>query len=253
MQKLANRDKEILNEVIANAKHIIETKTSSKSDKEQATIFLEYSEKYKNRNRVIKSEMTYIKQYIAVYRMTKELQKKQEKEKEKAKSDIGKKRKILNASKFSIGGLFTKDLSKLAYDEKICYEAMLFALAKISGYSEFLAKGWSIEYKGWEDNNGIYIIIGIPKQHKKENGEIINYKDYVFICFFEKNGKLDKSEMHYRSFDYQRLDDKGQAKRTNHTKHSIPQQTANHFLSALGKMGLVEYDPLSSMLIKYNS
>lgn len=248
MKSLSKRDNEILNEVVEYAKSITAMKTSAKNEKELADIFLRFVEHCESIKKEPKKEVSYIKTYIATYRNQKALKKKQNKEIEKTKSEISQKRKMLNSSKFGIGGLFTKDLSKLEYDEKICYEALLFALVSISGYSEFLAKGWSIEYRGLENNNGIHILVKIPKQHKKENGEIQKYRDYVFILFYEKNGKLDKLEMFYRSFDYQRLDDKGQAKKTDHTKHPIPPQVAHYVLSEVAKLGVIEYDPLSKTI-----
>lgn len=244
MQKLANRDKEILNEVIDNAKFIIDTKSSSKSDKEKATLFLEFSEKYKNRNRVIKSEMTYIKQYIAVYRMTKEMQKKQESQKEKAKSDIGKKRKMLNASKFSIGGLFYAnlnekikgDISKKAYDEKICNEALMFEITKLSGFDEFIKTSWTDKigiFKNSQNSFCIAVTIPQPQNEKRNN--------YVFINFYEKY----KYTMYYLSYDYENLDEKGNPKQTNHKTYPVPKQIAHFILTAYAKMGIIEYEPLT--------
>lgn len=99
--KLSARDTKIFDDVLVYAK-----KNQEKDEK--AKMFVAYSEK----ENLTKSELGYIKNYISVYRLNDQIERKHQREKTKEMNVAGKRRKALNAAKFGLGGWVIGGIAK---------------------------------------------------------------------------------------------------------------------------------------------
>lgn len=115
--KLSQKDETTLPKVLEQAKYITKSKNGySQDEKSQAAIFINFYEKYMSIDGVSRSERDYMRDYIRLYRISINIKKKQEKEQNKNENYNGKKRRVLNNSKFYIGGMFYSLLKNHNFD-----------------------------------------------------------------------------------------------------------------------------------------
>lgn len=110
--KLSARDTKILDDVLAYAKKNQETD-------DKAKMFVSYTDKQD----LTKSELAYVKNYIAIYRLNDQIESKHQREKTKEMNAAGKRRKALNAAKFGLGGWI---ISKIGKNEELSPKAKDF-------------------------------------------------------------------------------------------------------------------------------
>lgn len=104
MPKLSQRDEKILPIVVDYATSVINADVQSDDSYSQAKMFFEYYQAYKESGDITHSKRDYMRNYIALYRINKNVKRKQEYEQNKLNEMPNKKRKLLNHYKYELGG-----------------------------------------------------------------------------------------------------------------------------------------------------
>lgn len=167
--KLSARDTKILDDVLAYAKKNQETD-------DKAKMFVSYTDKQD----LTKSELAYVKNYIAIYRLNDQIESKHQREKTKEMNAAGKRRKALNAAKFGLGGWI---ISKIGKNEELSPKAKdFFKMVGVMANLEDLPYNHSLQMSIFKSQIHLYI------SKKELKNELDNTKT-VLTIFGSGNSK----------------------------------------------------------------